>query len=617
MASDRRVGRAAAASGESAEVGQDTSVGSAKTKDRRPALRPLLALRPYILSHRAMLVAAGVAMLVSALAMLVVPLAFRRMIDFGFTLSDGSFIDRYFAMLIAIGIVVAVASSARFFCVNWIGERVVADVRRDVFAHLARLGPRFYETTHSGEVMSRLTADTTLIRSAAGSTISQALRNLVMLAGSLTMMFITSLKLSLLLLVVIPLIVFPLMGYGRVVRRLSRVAQDSLADASAYASENLAAVRTMQAFTHEPTVIQRYSGAVERAFQAARSRNMARAGLTAITIFLVFASVAGILWIGASAVIAGEISGGRLGQFVLYAFFAAGALAELSEVWGEVQQAAGASERLMELLDEKPAIQTPAQPTPLPAPCQGRIGLKNLTFTYPAQPELAALQDVSFSVEKGQQVAIVGPSGAGKSTLFSLLLRFYDPDSGTLTIDDLNISELDVTALRKQIAYVPQEVALFADTVAENIRYGTPDATLESVYEAAKAAQAHEFIAKLPDAYDTKLGERGTTLSGGQRQRIAIARAILRDAPILLLDEATSALDAENETLVQSALERVMRDRTTLVIAHRLATVTRADRILVLDKGRIVEDGTHEELSRRGGLYERLARMQFASEAVG
>ena len=378
------------------------------------------------------------------------------------------------------------------------------------FAHLALLGPRFYETTHSGEVMSRLTADTTLIRSAAGSTISQALRNLVMLAGSLTMMFITSMKLSLLLLVVIPLIVFPLMGYGRVVRRLSRVAQDSLADASAYASENLAAVRTMQAFTHEPTVVERYSGAVERAFQAARSRNMARAGLTAITIFLVFASVAGILWIGASAVIAGEISGGRLGQFVLYSFFAAGALAELSEVWGEVQQAAGASERLMELLNEEPSIRSPAQPKHLQVPCEGRIALRNVTFHYPAQPELPALHDVSFSVEPGQQVAVVGPSGAGKSTLFSLLFRFYDPTTGELSIDDLNIDQLDVTALRRQIAYVPQEVALFADTVAENIRYGAPDATIEAVQAAAKAAQAHEFIAKLPDAYGTRLGERGT-----------------------------------------------------------------------------------------------------------
>ena len=615
MASDRRPERVPESADVTLGAGK-TAVGDASSEQaKRQALRPLLALKPYIFKYRGMLAAAGIAMIVSALAMLAVPLAFRRMIDFGFTVSDGGFIDRYFAMLIAIGVVVAVASSARFYCVNWIGERVVADIREDVFAHLARLGPRFYEKTHSGEVMSRLTADTTLIRSAAGSTISQALRNLVMLVGSLTMMFVTSLQLSLLLLVVIPLIVFPLMGYGRVVRRLSRTAQDSLADASAYASENLAAVRTMQAFTHEPAVIARYASAVERAFQAARSRNVARAGLTAVTILLVFASVAGILWIGASAVIAGEISGGRLGQFVLYAFFAAGALAELSEVWGEVQQAAGATERLLELLNETPSIETPVPAKPLSLPARGRLAFSEVSFSYPAQPDMPALRGISFTVEPGQQVAIVGPSGAGKSTLFSLLLRFYDPDSGTLSVDGVSINKVNVTELRKLIAYVPQEVALFADSVAENIRYGAPEATLEAVQSAAKAAQAHAFIEDLPDGYDTRLGERGTTLSGGQRQRIAIARAILRDAPILLLDEATSALDAESETLVQSALETVMRGRTTLVIAHRLATVMSADRILVLDNGRIVEDGDHEELSRRGGLYERLARMQFANDA--
>jgi ATP-binding cassette subfamily B protein len=579
------------------------------------SLRPLLGLVPYLRKHSLMLALAAVALLVSALAMLSLPLAVRRMIDFGFSARDDAFIDRYFAVLLLIGLVLAIASAARFYLVNWLGERVVADLRADVFRHLARLGPAFYETTHSGEVMSRLTADTTQIKAAAGTALSQALRNIIMLAGALTMMIVTSPKLSALVLIAIPAIVLPLIAYGRVVRRLSRQAQDTLADAAAYAAENLAAIRTLQAFTSENLVTSRFALAVERAFAAACARLKARAGLTALTIFLVFASIVGVLWFGAGAVVRGEITGGRLGQFVLYAVFAAGALAELSEVWGEVSQAAGAAERLSELLAVKLQIRSPENPVPLPEPARGRIEFRNVSFSYPAR-KTSALDHVSFTVEPGERVALVGPSGAGKSTVFNLLLRFFDPVSGEILVDGVQIASANVEQLRRRMALVPQDVALFADSVAENIRYGAPDADLSAVMRAAETAQAARFIAALPQGYDTRLGERGVQLSGGQRQRIALARAILRDAPILLLDEATSALDAESEVAVQEALELVMRGRTTLVIAHRLATIQKADRILVFEQGRIIEEGTHATLIRKGGLYARLADLQFASEAA-
>lgn len=558
-----------------------------------------------------MLALAAVALVVSAVAMLSVPLAVRRMIDHGFSSADASHIDTAFAALIGIGLVLAVASSARFFLVSWLGERVIADIRADVFAHLTRLGPAFFERAHSGEIISRLSADTTQVKAAAGTAISQAVRNLIMLLGALAMMLVTSPRLAVLVLVLIPLIVLPLVAYGRAVRRLSRVAQDTLADASAFAVENLGAARTMQAFTHEPTVVRRYRAAVESAFEAARSRLSARAGLTAMIIFLVVSGIVGVLWYGAGLVIRGELSGGLLSQFVLYALFAAGSLAELSEVWGEVQQAAGAAERLAELLAEVPTIVSPAVPKPLPEPPEGRVALRNVTFSYPSRPGEPALSNVDFAVEPGETVAIVGPSGAGKSTLFSLLLRFYDPERGTIEIDGTPIQEADVDAVRRRMSLVPQDVALFAESVAENIRYGAPGATLEDVRRAARTAHADDFIQALPQAYATRLGERGVTLSGGQRQRIAIARAVLRDAPILLLDEATSALDAESEMAVQKALETIMRGRTTLVIAHRLATIQKADRILVMDKGRIVEEGTHAALVAKGGLYARLADLQF------
>ena len=575
------------------------------------SLHPLLALRPYLLQRKAILALAATALVASAVAMLCVPIAVRSMIDQGFAGGNGAHIDRSFASLIGIGLALAIASSARFYCVNWLGERVVADIRGAVFGHLATLGPAFFERSHSGDILSRLSADTTQVKAAAGTALSQAVRNMIMLGGAMTMMFITSARLSGLVLVVIPLIVLPLVAYGRAVRRLSRAAQDTLADASAYAAENLGAVRTMQAYTHEPAVIGRYIEAIERAFLAARSRLAARAGLTALVIFLVVGGVVGVLWYGAGLVVRGEMSGGTLGQFVIYALFAGGALAELSEVWGEVQQAAGAAERLGELLAERPEITSPAVPRPFPEPPLGRIRFQHLSFSYPSRPDLPALQDLDFSVAPGETVAIVGPSGAGKSTVFSLLLRFFDPARGSIEIDGVALPDADLRALRQRMALVPQDVALFADTITENIRYGAPGAPDNAVRKAAVAAHADGFISDLPDGYSTRLGERGVTLSGGQRQRIAIARAILRDAPILLLDEATSALDAESEVAVQKALESVMKGRTTLVIAHRLATVQKAHRILVMDKGRIVEQGTHASLVAKGGLYARLAELQF------
>ncbi len=589
---------------------------SGETQDRRRALRPLLAFKPYLLRHKLMLMGALAALIVAAGATLTVPLAVRRMIDLGFTGVDPSLVDKYFATLLGVGLILALASAARFYCVNWLGERVVADIRSSVFKHLTGLSPAFYETVHSGEVMSRLTADTTQIKSAASTAISQALRNLVVLLGAGAMMVVTSPRLSLLVLIAIPIIVLPLVAYGRAVRALSREAQDTLAQASAYASESLGQVRVMQAFTQERGAAARFGQAVERSFTAAVARIRARSGLTALAIFLVFASVVGILWYGAQDVLAGTMTGGRLGQFVLYAVFAAASMGGLSEVWGELNQTAGAAERLGELLAAQSQIKSPARPEPLPVPAKGEIDFDKVRFAYPIRPEMNALAGVSFHVSPGDRIAIVGPSGAGKTTIVSLLLRFYDPDSGTVRVDGVPVDRADLTELRSRFAIVPQETALFADSIAANIGYGASEASRPEIEVAARAAFAHDFIAALPQGYDTVLDERGMSLSAGQRQRIAIARAVLRDAPILLLDEATSALDSESETLVQRALDRIMEGRTTLVIAHRLATVTRADRILVLDGGRIVEEGTHRSLISRGGIYSRLAELQFAPDAA-
>ncbi|UWU83619.1 ABC transporter ATP-binding protein/permease [Bradyrhizobium yuanmingense] len=577
----------------------------------RAKLRPLLALAPYVIRYRGRAALAFVALTIAALTTLLVPVAVRRMIDFGLTPEGIELINSYFSVMLAVVAVLAIASAARYYLVMSIGERIVADLRRDVFAHLLSLSPAFFDSARSGELISRLTADTTQLKSAVGASVSIALRNLMMFLGATAMMVITSPKLSGFVLLAIPLIVLPLVAFGRWVRRLSRNAQDTLADASAYAGELVGAIRTVQAYTSEQFAEKRFGGEVEQAYEAARTSTQARAVLTAIIIFIVFASVVAILWIGSHDVLSGAITPGRLGQFVLYAVFAAAGLGQLSEVWGEVSAASGAAERLFEILHVEPEITAPAAPLVLPVPARGEVGFDRVSFAYPVRSDVKVLDAVSFTVRPGEKVAIVGPSGAGKSTIFHLLLRFYDPRSGTISLDGVPVRSADPGDFRARIALVPQESVVFAASARENIRFGRPDATDAEVERAAELAHAAEFIRRLPEGFETALGERGVTLSGGQRQRIAIARAILRDAPLLLLDEATSALDAESETLVQTALEELMRHRTTLVIAHRLATVLSCDRILVMDQGRIVEQGTHAELVAANGLYARLARLQF------
>jgi ATP-binding cassette subfamily B protein len=588
-----------------------------KSEKTRRTPQPLLRLMPYVLRYRSLVLAAACFLAVAAATTLALPLAVRRMIDHGFVAADGAFINSYFAMLMGLAAVLAVSSALRYYYVITIGERVVADLRREVFNSVTALSPSFFDVNQSGEIVSRLTADTTQIKSAFGSAASQALRNLILCLGAMIMMILTSPKLSGLVLAAIPLIVFPLVGFGRSVRGRARAAQDTLAATSAFASETVAANRTVQAFGAEKAAGERYGSAVEAAYEAARSAIRSRAFLTGFAILMVFGSIVGVLWYGAQSVLAGTMTAGTLSQFVLYSVIAASSLGQLSEVWGELSQAGGAAERLTELLREVPAIRDPEQPVALPSPARGEVAFDSVSFSYPTRVSAVTLHDLSFTVKSGETVAIVGPSGAGKSTILSLLMRFYDPTAGAVRLDGVDLREAMLHDLRARLAIVPQDVTIFAASIHDNIAFGLPDASRDAVRQAAIAAQADEFISRLDKGYDTLAGERGVTLSGGQRQRIAIARAILKNAPVLLLDEATSALDAESETLVQKALDGLMRDRTTIVIAHRLATVLKADRILVMDDGRIVEEGTHQQLVAKNGLYASLARLQFDAGAHG
>ena len=588
----------------------------AKRRPRARSLRPLRALIPFISQYPGRVLAAFLALLAATAATLAMPIAVRFMIDNGFSTEDASSIDRYFLAMLVVAIVLGLASAMRFYFVSWIGERVTADLRAAVYNHITTLSPAFFEVTRTGEVLSRLTADTTLIKTVVGSSASIALRNLFMFVGSAIMLVYTSASLAGLAALTLPAVIVPVIVFGRMVRRLARASQDRIADTASHATETISAMQTVQSFNHENEDRRVFSNAVEGSFDTAKLRILARAGMTAIAIVLIFAGVTGILWLGAQSVLDGTMSGGTLGQFILYAVLCATSIGALSEVWGEVQLAAGATERLVEILQVEPVIQPPANPKLLPQPARGEIAFDGVTFHYPTRPEISALSGFSLAVAPGETVALVGASGAGKSTVFQLLSRFYDPQNGCITIDGVALPEMTPQTVRGALAVVPQETVVFAKTVMDNIRFGRPEASEAAVIAAAKAAQADEFISRLPQGYATELGERGVTLSGGQRQRIAIARAILRDAPVLLLDEATSALDAESETLVQTALGNLMEGRTTLVIAHRLATILKADRIIVMEGGKVTAQGKHHELLAQGGLYARLAELQFGREAA-
>lgn len=600
--------------------GQEFAKQTARVAAGRPksrSLAPLKGMLPFLKPYRSRIVLAVLALLTSSGATLALPQLAGGLIDArALSSAQAHLLAHFYIAFVLAGALLGLSSATRFYAVTWLGERVVADIRKAVFANVLSLSPQFFEVTRTGEVISRLTADTTLIQTVVGASVSQALRNLVTLLGGLVLMFITSLKLAALVVGAVFLVMLPMLLFGRWVRTLSRASQDSIAETSARAAETLNAVPTVQAFTEEAQERRAFSAAVERSFAFARSRTLARSILTAVALFTVIAALATIALVGLNDIVAHRMSGGALLKFILYGALVAGGVGALSETWGDLQRAAGASERLTELLYEVPAICAPPRPLVLPEPCGGAVRFEEVTFHYPSRPDFKALNGFSLDVRQGEALALVGPSGAGKSTVFQLMLRFYNAQSGTIRFNGIDIAQLDPTALRRKIAVVAQEPIIFSGSIAANIAYGREGASNEEIRRAADAAAATEFIETLPQGFDTLLGERGVTLSGGQRQRLAIARAILRDAPLLLLDEATSALDAENERLVQLALDNLMVGRTTLVIAHRFSTIQRLARIVVMDEGRVVAEGNHNALIAAGGLYARLASLQFADTAV-
>ncbi|WP_144114130.1 ABC transporter transmembrane domain-containing protein [Paraburkholderia sp. BCC1886] len=595
-----------------AAASSTSTPSSASSPSKRIA--PLFALFPFLRPYAGRWALAFFALVTSAGATLVLPVAFKYLIDRGFAAGDRSHIDRYFLALFAVSLVLAAATALRFYLVSWLGERVTADLRRAVYDHVLRMSPQFFETTQTGEVLSRLTADTTLIQAVVGTSLSLGLRNAFLLVGGVAMLAVTSPVLSAYIIATLVVVVAPIVIFGRRVRRLSRASQDRIANTSALAGEILNAMPTVQSYTQEPLERRRFGGAVELAFDTALTRIRARAWLTAVVIVLVFSAIVFVLWLGAQDVLAGRMSAGQLSQFILYAVFTAGAVGAVAEVWGDLQRAAGATERLLQLLASRSPVLEAARPVELPAQGEG-IRFSDVSFSYPSRPGIAALGGLTLHVRAGEHVALVGPSGAGKTTLFQLLLRFYDPQAGDISINGVSTRQTSLTALRARIGVVLQESVIFSGSVLDNIRYGSPEASLEQVQRAASMAAAAGFIDDLPQGYDTFLGERGVRLSGGQRQRIAIARAILKDPPILLFDEATSALDAASERLVQTALDNATQNRTTLVIAHRLATVQQADRIVVLEQGQIVAQGRHADLLISSPLYAQLAALQFGVSA--